>query len=103
MPAGLNPFEYVIIGVILDVIYGLVFLAVSYVVHLFKDWFGVESYNTFYWARTVGRAIGETYYDYDDTYDNSDDGEFIPDEKAIQDILNDVYSAFENSGIGKDL
>ncbi|MBQ1187330.1 MAG: hypothetical protein IIX54_06580 [Clostridia bacterium] len=104
VPAGLNLFEYVIIGVVLDVIYGLVFLAVSYVVHFFKDQFGVESYNTFYWARTVGRALGETYYSYDDTNDdNSDDGEFIPDEATIQKILDDVYSAFENTGIGKDL
>lgn len=56
VPGGLNPFEYVFVGIICDVVYGLVFGAVSFILYSIQDSKGVPSYPTYKWDGMVEDA-----------------------------------------------
>ncbi len=98
VPCGFNPFEYLILAVIFDVIYGLIFLGIIYICSLFKEWFGIERYNDFYWGRTVGWALGEHYSSSSDDDSGPPDTSSILDDDAIGRILDDVYGSLEGKG-----
>ena len=98
VPAGLNPFEYVIVGLICDVVYGIIFLGVMYVCHLFKVWFGIESYDTFWWGEKVDIALGNKTWSSKDDDSGPPDTSTILDDDDIERILDDVYGSLEGKG-----
>lgn len=58
-PGGLNPFEYIFVGLVCDVVYFLVFMGCAFVFSWFREIGGAKRYPTYDWKKIVEAAIGE--------------------------------------------
>lgn len=59
---GLNPFEYIFVGIICDIVYGLIFFGCICPVYWLRDRMGVQSYPTYDWGKIVEKTTGEYTY-----------------------------------------
>lgn len=57
VPGGLNPFEYIFVGIICDVVYFLAFAGCAWLFNWFYDRFGVKYYPEQDWKATVREVI----------------------------------------------
>ena len=88
---GLNPFEYLFVGIILDVAYFVIFFGASFVFTSFRDKWGVSYYHIYDWRREVEAVI-------DKSKEKQSSNSYIPsprtDNPYYQKKFNEYYAQY---------